>query len=111
MKRFKEVTANIKVRPLDFLDDRFDPSWLSPRFARDCLQGLIGTWIPLQDGRNLAERNGVLEKLLPILDYVAGDRSPPPAPKHATATSSRPRAPRQSAAARRASGKTHSMMG
>jgi hypothetical protein len=64
-----------------------------------------GTWVPLQDGRTLAERNGVLEKLLPIFDYVPGDRSPPPAPKHATAASNRPKVPRQSAAARRANGK------
>ncbi|KIW00187.1 hypothetical protein, variant [Verruconis gallopava] len=53
-----------------------------------------GTWIPLADGRALAERNGVLDKLLPIFDYVPGDRSPPPAPKHATAASNRPKQPR-----------------
>ena len=53
-----------------------------------------GTWIPLHDGRMLAERNGVLEKMLPIFDFVPGDRSPPPAPKHATAASSRPKAQR-----------------
>ena len=58
-----------------------------------------GTWIPLHDGRMLAERNGVLEKMLPIFDYIPGDRSPPPAPKHATAASSRPKPQRQSAAA------------
>ena len=58
-----------------------------------------GTWIPLPDGRNLAERNGVLEKLRPIFDFVPGDRSPPPAPKHATA-SSKPRQSRQPAARR-----------
>jgi hypothetical protein len=57
--------------------------------------------VPLHDGRVLAERNGVLEKLLPIFDYIPGDRSPPPAPKHATAASNRPKVPRQSAAARR----------
>ncbi|KAF2397640.1 apses-domain-containing protein [Trichodelitschia bisporula] len=60
-----------------------------------------GTWIPLHDGRALAERNGVLEKLLPIFDFVPGEHSPPPAPKHATAASSRPRAARQTAAQRR----------
>ncbi|OCK85001.1 apses-domain-containing protein [Lepidopterella palustris CBS 459.81] len=60
-----------------------------------------GTWVPLHDGRVLAERNGVLDKLLPIFDYVPGDRSPPPAPKHATAASNRPKVPRQTAAARR----------
>ncbi|KAF1966308.1 apses-domain-containing protein [Bimuria novae-zelandiae CBS 107.79] len=58
-----------------------------------------GTWIPLHDGRMLAERNGVLEKMLPIFDYIPGDRSPPPAPKHATAASSRAKPARQSAAA------------
>ncbi|KAF2424891.1 apses-domain-containing protein [Tothia fuscella] len=60
-----------------------------------------GTWIPLPAGRALAERNGVLEKLLAIFDFVPGDRSPPPAPKHATAASNRPRVPRQPAAGRR----------
>ena len=58
-----------------------------------------GTWIPLPDGRMLAERNGVLEKMRPIFDFVPGDRSPPPAPKHATAASSRAKPARQSAAA------------
>jgi len=65
------------------------------------LTGSAGTWIPLHDGRALAERNGVLDKLLPIFDFVPGDRSPPPAPKHATAASSRPRVPRQHHPARR----------
>ncbi|KAJ5651835.1 KilA N-terminal/APSES-type HTH DNA-binding [Penicillium longicatenatum] len=55
-----------------------------------------GTWIPLQEARLLAERNNVLAKLAPIFDYVAGDRSPPPAPKH-TSAASKPRAPRKSA--------------
>lgn len=61
-----------------------------------------GTWIPLDDGRLLAERNGVLDKMRAILDFVPGDRSPPPAPKHATAASNRMKPPRQSAAAARA---------
>lgn len=60
----------------------------------------LGTWIPLEEGRILAERNKVLDKLLPIFDFVPGDRSPPPAPKHATA-SSRPRAPRAVAGSKR----------
>jgi transcription factor MBP1 len=58
-----------------------------------------GTWIPLEEGRHLAERNGVLHKMRPIFDYVPGDRSPPPAPKHATAASNRMKPPRQTAAA------------
>lgn len=61
----------------------------------------VGTWIPLPEGRQLAERNNILSKLAPIFDYVAGDRSPPPAPKH-TSAPSKPRAPRKSAAANRA---------
>ena len=52
----------------------------------------------------MAERNGVLEKLLPIFEYVPGDRSPPPAPKHATAASNKPKVPRQPAARRRLPG-------
>lgn len=43
----------------------------------------------------LAERNSIFHKLAPIFDYVAGDRSPPPAPKH-TSAASKPRAPRKS---------------
>ncbi|KAF2743408.1 apses-domain-containing protein [Sporormia fimetaria CBS 119925] len=62
-----------------------------------------GTWVPLHEGRLLAERNGVLDKLLPILDFIPGDRSPPPAPKHATASSNRAKPQRQSAAAIRRS--------
>lgn len=43
----------------------------------------------------LAERNNIFTKLAPIFEYVAGERSPPPAPKHSSA-SSKPRAPRKS---------------
>ncbi|KAI9723810.1 MAG: hypothetical protein M1828_004060 [Chrysothrix sp. TS-e1954] len=60
-----------------------------------------GTWIPLHDGRYLAERNGCFDKLQPIFDFVPGDRSPPPAPKHATNASGKPRVPRQPAQPRR----------
>lgn len=48
-----------------------------------------GTWIPLSEGRTLAEKNGIFHKLQAILDFVPGDRSPPPAPKHSTAASNR----------------------
>ncbi|KAL4944514.1 hypothetical protein BDV06DRAFT_187228 [Aspergillus oleicola] len=54
-----------------------------------------GTWIPLMEGRLLAERNNIIDKLRPIFDFVAGDRSPPPAPKH-TSAASKPRAPKNS---------------
>jgi len=39
---------------------------------------------------------------MPIFTFVPGDRSPPPAPKHATAASSKPRVPRGQAAQKRA---------
>jgi transcription factor MBP1 len=61
-----------------------------------------GTWIPLGDGRSLAEKNGVLDRLFKIFDYVPGDRSPPPAPKHATAASSKPKTNRQPVPPRKA---------
>ncbi|PNS16386.1 hypothetical protein CAC42_120 [Sphaceloma murrayae] len=64
-----------------------------------------GTWIPLHDGRALAEKHGVLDKLIAILDYVPGDKSPPPAPKHTVAAPSKPRANRQPVAPRRVQGK------
>ncbi|RMZ86827.1 hypothetical protein DV736_g5940, partial [Chaetothyriales sp. CBS 134916] len=60
-----------------------------------------GTWIPLVEGRTLAEKNGIFDKISKIFDYVPGDQSPPPAPKHATA-SSRPKAQRQPVQARKA---------
>jgi transcription factor MBP1 len=52
---------------------------------------VLGTWVPLQDGKALADRNGVLQKLRPIFDFVPGEKSPPPAPKHATASSNKSR--------------------
>jgi transcription factor MBP1 len=64
-----------------------------------------GTWIPLDIGRDLAERNNVLPKMLAIFDYIPGDRSPPPAPKHATAASNRMKPPKQTAAAAARNGK------
>lgn len=60
-----------------------------------------GTWIPLQDGKDLAVKNHVFDKLKPIFEYVPGDRSPPPAPKHATAASTKPRAPKAAASTAR----------
>ncbi|KAL8725792.1 MAG: hypothetical protein Q9166_007123 [cf. Caloplaca sp. 2 TL-2023] len=54
-----------------------------------------GTWVPLHEGRLLAERNGVLGKLLPLFDYVPGPISPPQAPKHQTAASNKgPKVPK-----------------
>ncbi|KAL9036843.1 MAG: hypothetical protein Q9214_005959, partial [Letrouitia sp. 1 TL-2023] len=54
-----------------------------------------GTWVPLHEGRLLAERNGVLAKLLPLFDFMPGPISPPQAPKHHTAASTKgPRIPK-----------------
>ncbi|KAF2670558.1 apses-domain-containing protein [Microthyrium microscopicum] len=64
-----------------------------------------GTWIPLPDGLALAERSDIINLLRPIFDFVPGDFSPPVAPKHATAASSKPRAPRQSMAKKLAAAK------
>ncbi|KAK5086629.1 Transcription factor mbp1 [Lithohypha guttulata] len=57
-----------------------------------------GTWIPLGDGRLLAEKNGVIDRVAKIFDYVPGDKSPPPAPKHSTAASGRTKASKAAAA-------------
>ncbi|OAP55829.1 hypothetical protein AYL99_09981 [Fonsecaea erecta] len=61
-----------------------------------------GTWVPLAEGRALAEKHGVLDRTAPIFDFVPGDRSPPPAPKHTTAVSNRPKQPKQPVAQRKA---------
>ena len=50
-----------------------------------------GTWVPLADGRALAEKNGILKKIFKVFDFIPGDQSPPPAPKHTTAASNRPK--------------------
>lgn len=48
-----------------------------------------GTWIPMDVAIALAEHYHIRELLEPILSFVPSDRSPPPAPKHAVASSSR----------------------
>ena len=65
----------------------------SLRLLQDLVDARIGTWIPLQDGRMLAQRNNVFEKLRPIFDYIPSNVSPPPAPKHNT-NSSKPKIPK-----------------
>ena len=95
MRRCKEAMANTRVQ---------DSPKAAVMFAI-LISNTSGTWVPLHDGRNLAERNGVLEKLQAIFDYVPGERSPPPATKHATAASNKPKAPRQTAQQRKLPGK------
>ena len=83
MKRSRAATGNIRVCAGPLCTDRNpQPDTLG-----------AGTWVPLRDGRLLAERNNVLDKLRPIFDYVPGDVSPPQAPKHTT-NSNKPRVPK-----------------
>jgi hypothetical protein len=96
MRRYKEVMANIKV------------SWVILNGAGRVLTCSPGTWVPLTDGRALAEKNGILRKLSKIFDYVPGDRSPPPAPKHTTAASNRPKAVKPPAQPRKPVNQNHS---
>ncbi|KAM0809199.1 putative HTH APSES-type domain-containing protein [Seiridium cardinale] len=49
-----------------------------------------GTWIPLETGSQLAQKNNVWDRLRPIFEFTPGNQSPPPAPRHA----SKPKAPR-----------------
>ncbi|KND88435.1 Cell division cycle-like protein res1/sct1 [Tolypocladium ophioglossoides CBS 100239] len=43
-----------------------------------------GTWIPLEAGDALAQRHSIYDRLRPIFEFVPGNESPPPAPRHAT---------------------------
>ncbi|KAJ9144925.1 Ank-repeat protein mbp1 [Pleurostoma richardsiae] len=52
-----------------------------------------GTWIPLERGQDLAHRNNIYERLRPIFEFVPGNESPPPAPRH----TSKPKAPKRPA--------------
>ncbi|KAH8599202.1 hypothetical protein B0O99DRAFT_504969 [Bisporella sp. PMI_857] len=53
-----------------------------------------GTWVPLEQGQALAQRNGVYDKLRTIFEYIPGNLSPPPAPKH---TTNKPKLPKKPA--------------
>lgn len=58
-----------------------------------------GTWVPLERGREIAKLYNVEEILLPIFDFRPSTESPPLAPKHVTAASSKPRPARANARA------------
>jgi hypothetical protein len=47
----------------------------------------------LEKGEELAVRNNVYERLQPIFEYVPGNESPPPAPRH----TSKPKQPKRPA--------------
>jgi transcription factor MBP1 len=95
MRKYKEATANTKVGAVRSVSGH----------ALICG---IGTWVPLTDGRALAEKNGILRKLSKIFDYVPGDRSPPPAPKHTTAASNRPKTLKPPVQSRKPVSQSHS---
>ncbi|RPB22657.1 apses-domain-containing protein [Terfezia boudieri ATCC MYA-4762] len=57
-----------------------------------------GTWVPLERGREIAKLYNVEEILAPIFDFRPSTESPPLAPKHVTAASSKPRPARANAA-------------
>lgn len=50
-----------------------------------------GTWIPLPSGESLARRHSIYDRLQPIFEFVPGNQSPPPAPRH----TSKPKAPKK----------------
>lgn len=50
---------------------------------------IIGTWIPLPDAIELAKSYDMAPMFEPLTGYVPSNESPPPAPKHVVAQSSR----------------------
>ncbi|RKF61178.1 Cell division cycle-related protein res1/sct1 [Erysiphe neolycopersici] len=56
-----------------------------------------GTWVPLEQGQALAQRNQVYEKLRAIFEYMPGLESPPIAPKH---TIAKPKANKKNSASK-----------
>ena len=50
-----------------------------------------GTWVPLERGKEIAALYKVEELLEPIMNFRPSTESPPLAPKHVTAASSKPR--------------------
>ena len=62
--------------------------------------------MPLDRGRDISIQYKVFDLLQPILDYEAGDLTPPPAPKHTTNNSNRPKMPKAPTAKKVASAYT-----
>ena len=89
MRRSRVVMASIRV------------SSFTPRSVGPTLSDMLGTWVPLEEGRQLADKNGVFQKIHKIFEYVQGDKSPPPAPKHQLATAARNKASKAQPQARR----------
>jgi hypothetical protein len=79
MRKSRADTENIKVR-------------FYLQLGYSCLT-IEGTWVPLEQGEALAQRNNVYEKLRTIFEFQPGNISPPPAPKHTTAKPKVPKKP------------------
>ncbi|KAK3370408.1 hypothetical protein B0H63DRAFT_315729 [Podospora didyma] len=62
-----------------------------------------GTWIPLEHGQALAQRNNIYERLKPVFEFQPGAESPPPAPRH----TSKPKAPKAKPAVPKWGSKSH----
>jgi transcription factor MBP1 len=58
------------------------------------LTPIKGTWVPLEKGENIARKYNVYQDLKPLFDFVPGDKSPPPAPKHQNNAAARARIPK-----------------
>jgi len=78
---------------VDMANTRVRGAYIAQLLARRALTSLQGTWIPLDHGEALARRNNVYDRLQPIFEFVPGNESPPPAPRHA----SKPKAPKRPA--------------
>jgi len=79
MRRCKADTANTKVGAV---------------FLGGMMADFVGTWVPLEQGQALAQRNNIYEKLRTIFEYIPGNVSPPQAPKH---TTNKPKVPKKPA--------------
>jgi len=92
-RRFRQASPNKNSRERGSEGNTREGSgwiWQISRCAeRNCFSRIFltstGTWVPLEQGEALAQRNNVYEKLRTIFEFTPGELSPPPAPKHTTA--------------------------
>lgn len=68
-------------------------------FLEHWLTDLTGTWVPLERAKEIAALYNVGELLKPIFEFRPSTESPPLAPKHVTAASTKPRPARAPARA------------
>jgi hypothetical protein len=89
-RRSREVTESIRVSPCSLMmlagsgRDRTSRS-KTERLLR------VGTWVPLDRARAIAVQYHVEELLGPIFNFRPSTESPPLAPKHITAASTKPK--------------------